>query len=66
MKKVYLHELDHTICLHPAEEGGFTVAVSTLPAVATEGDTIKQAIAMARDAICLYLQFEENERGSPE
>ena len=66
MKKVYLHELNHTIYLQPAEEGGYTVTVPTLPAVVTEGDTYKQAIAMTKDAICLYLQFEENERGSPE
>lgn len=44
------------IILYPdPEEGGFTVTVPALPGCVTEGDTWDEAIAMAKDAIGLYL-----------
>lgn len=46
----------YTIRLEPAEEGGYTVTVPALPAIVTEGDTYEEAVAMARDAIQVYLQ----------
>ena len=48
--------LTYTIHLEPADEGGYTVTVPALPAVVTEGDTYDEAIAMAEEAILLYIE----------
>lgn len=45
----------YTIVLEPAEEGGYNVIVPALPGCFTQGDTYEEAIAMARDAIGLWL-----------
>lgn len=46
----------YTIILHPdAEEGGYTVTVPALPGCTTQGETLEEAIAMAKDAIRLYI-----------
>jgi antitoxin HicB len=47
------HEYD--VVLIPAPEGGYVVSVPELPSVATEGETVKEALAMAKDAIEGYL-----------
>lgn len=39
----------------PAEEGGYIVTCPALPGLVTEGDTLEEARAMARDAIEGYL-----------
>jgi predicted RNase H-like HicB family nuclease len=45
-------EREYTIILDPdEEEGGYTVTVPALPGCVTQGDTLEEAIAMARDAI---------------
>ena len=36
--------------------GGYTVTVPKLPGLVTEGDTLKEAREMARDAIRCYLE----------
>lgn len=52
-----MHNYQYTIILQPdIEEGGYTVTVPTLPGCITEGDTLEQAIAMAKDAIHLYIE----------
>ena len=38
------------------QESGYTVTVPTLPGCVTEGDTVDEALANARDAIRLYLE----------
>lgn len=38
------------------EVGGYTVTCPALPAVVTEGDTVEEAMDMAKEAITLYLQ----------
>jgi antitoxin HicB len=50
--------LRYTILLHPAppEEGGYGHRVPALPGVVTEGDTLEEAIAMAREAIELHIE----------
>lgn len=46
----------YTIILHPdVEEGGYTVIVPALPGCVTQGETLEDAIAMAKDAIRLYI-----------
>lgn len=52
-----MSEREYTIILQPdADEGGYTVTVPVLPGVVTEGDTLEEAIAMARDAIACHLE----------
>jgi len=47
----------YTIILHPEpEEGGYSVTVPALPGCVTQGETIEEAIAMAKDAIALYIE----------
>lgn len=48
--------------LHKEEEGGYTVIVPALPGCITYGEDIDDAIAMAKEAIELYIE-ELTERG---
>jgi antitoxin HicB len=52
----------YKIHLHKEVEGGFTVAVPSLPGCITYGEDLDEAIAMAREAIELYIE-ELQERG---
>jgi len=47
--------LKYTAIFEPAEEGGFTVTIPSLPGCVTEGDTFEEAVKMAKDAIKCYL-----------
>jgi antitoxin HicB len=49
-------QYDYTVLLDPDEEGGYAVTVPALPGVVTQGDTLEEALEMARDAIALYLE----------
>ncbi len=52
-----MKELQYTIILHPdPEEGGYTVTVPALPGCVTQGETVEEAVAMAKDAIRLYIE----------
>jgi len=44
-------KLRYRVILHPAEEGGFTVTVPSLPGCISEGDTRKQALENIQEAI---------------
>lgn len=44
-----------TVVLEPAEEGGYVVHVPALPGCHTEGETIEEAEANAKEAIECYL-----------
>lgn len=47
----------YTLLLVPdQEEGGYTVTVPALPGCITEGDSLEEAMANAKDAIRLYLE----------
>jgi predicted RNase H-like HicB family nuclease len=48
--------LSYTIVLEPAEEGGFVVSVPALSGCYTQGDSYDEAIAMAQDAIRLWVE----------
>lgn len=48
--------------LHKEVQGGFTVSVPSLPGCITYGENVDEAIAMAKEAIELYLE-ELKERG---
>ena len=52
-----MSEYQYTIILDPdLEEGDYTVTVPALPGCVTQGETIEEAIAMAKDAIRLYIE----------
>ena len=49
--------LTYTVLLEPdPDDGGFTVTVPDLPGCITQGETIDEALAMARDAITLHIE----------
>ena len=48
--------LNYRILLRKEPEGGYTVIVPTLPGCVTFGSTIDEAIAMAKEAIELYIE----------
>jgi antitoxin HicB len=54
----------YKIHLHKEEEGGFTVIVPALPGCITYGENIDEAIAMAKEAVGLYIE-ELQDRGEP-
>jgi len=52
-----VRERRFTILLHPDPNGeGYTVTVPALPGCVTQGDTVEEAIAMAKDAVTLYIE----------
>ena len=46
-----------SVVLEPQEGGGFTVSVPALPEVVTEGDSEREAIANAEEAIRAVLAY---------
>jgi antitoxin HicB len=50
------------IHLHKEAEGGFMVTVPALPGCITQGDDLDEAMAMAKEAIELYIE-ELRDRG---
>ena len=48
--------LNYRILLRREPEGGWTVIVPSLPGCITYGDTIEEAIQMAKEAIELYIE----------
>ncbi|OQX22838.1 MAG: HicB family protein [Desulfobacteraceae bacterium IS3] len=49
------------VVLEPAEEGGYTVFVPSLPGCISEGDTFDEALENIKEAIELYLEPDEDE-----
>ena len=49
-------QYEYTVIFEPAEEGGFIVKVPALNGIATQGETLDEARAMAEDLIRGYLQ----------
>ena len=47
----------YRILLRREPEGGYTVIVPSLPGCVTYGDTIEEAIEMAKEAIELYIEL---------
>ncbi len=48
--------LNYRVLLRKEPEGGYTVTVPSLPGCVTYGDTVEEAISMAREAIELYIE----------
>lgn len=51
----------YTTLFEPVEEGGYMVTCPALPGLITEGDTLKEARDMAKDAIRCYLESIQKE-----
>ena len=49
-------QYEYTVIFEPAEEGGFIVKVPALNGIATQGEALDEARAMAEDLIRRYLQ----------
>lgn len=50
-------ERKYTIILEPdLQEGGYTVTVPALPGIVTQGETLEDAIAMAKEAIQCHIE----------
>jgi antitoxin HicB len=56
MEVTQVSQFQYTVVFEPAEEGGYVVTVPALPGLITEGDTLEEARAMAKDAIRGYLE----------
>jgi antitoxin HicB len=54
----------YRILLTPEDVGGFSVSVPALPGCFTQGETIEEAIEMAKEAISVYVESLE-EDGEP-
>ena len=52
---------EYEIVLQPEPEGGYSVFVPELPSVATQGETVEEAHAMAKEAIEGYLEVMREE-----
>jgi antitoxin HicB len=55
-------QLTYKILMHKEPEGSYTVSVPALPGCMTFGETVEDAIQMAKEAIELYIE-ELQERG---
>lgn len=53
----------YTVVLEPSDEGGFVVSVPALPEAHTQGETVQEALANAREVIelCLASRKEHGE-----
>ena len=52
-----MSRLTYSILLQPdPDEGGYTVTVTDLPGIVTQGESFEEALAMARDAIALHVE----------
>lgn len=49
------------VVLEPAEEGGYTAYVPSLPGCISEGDTYEEVVENIKEAIELYLEPDEDE-----
>jgi antitoxin HicB len=52
---------EYDVVLVPEPQGGFSAFVPDLPSVATQGETVEEALDMARDAIEGYLEIMREE-----
>lgn len=56
MKKIKQNIYQYTAIFELNENKGYTVTVPALPGLITEGDDLKEARAMAEDAIRCYIE----------
>lgn len=51
----------YSVILEPQDGGGFTVLVPALPEVVTEGESEKEALANAQEAIRAILEYRRDQ-----
>lgn len=51
-----MKSVSYRILLRKEPEGGYTVIVPSLPGCVSYGDTIEEAIEMAKEAIAAYIE----------
>ena len=56
-ESIRTNEYAYNILIEPAEEGGYVVTCPSLRGLATQGETLEEARAMAADAIEGYLEL---------
>jgi antitoxin HicB len=56
MRRWIMRVLNYRILLKKEPEGGYTVTVPSLPGCITYGETLEEAIKMAKEAVELYLE----------
>jgi predicted RNase H-like HicB family nuclease len=56
--------LQYNVFLEPDPDGGYVAVVPALPGCYSQGDTVEEALANARDAILLTIE-DMRERGEP-
>jgi len=61
MATKHAKSLSYTVLYEPAEEGGYIVRVPALEGCVTQGETLAEARAMAKDAIEGYLAVLKEE-----
>ncbi len=49
-------QYNYKILLNKEEEGGYMVTVPALPGCITQGDSVDEALSMAKEAIKLYIE----------
>ena len=50
------NEVTYTVHIEPAEEGGYVAYFPALPGCFTQGETLEEVIAMAKDALAGFLE----------
>lgn len=56
-----MESLAYAVVLEPEVSGGFSVTVPAFPEIHTQGETIEDALCMARDAIELSISVRRDE-----
>jgi antitoxin HicB len=51
-----MKEVTFTVHIEPAAEGGYTAFFPALPGCHTQGETLEEVIAMAKDVLARYLE----------
>jgi predicted RNase H-like HicB family nuclease len=59
-----MKEIEYTVIVHEAEEGGYWTEVPSLPGTGSQGDTLEAAVENTREAIALMVEYLQ-EKGEP-
>ncbi len=51
-----MHTIPYTVHIERAEEGGYVAFFPALPGCHTQGETLEEVIAMAKDALLGYIE----------
>ena len=51
-----MNQVTYTVRIEPAEEGGYVAFFPALPGCHTQGETLEEVIAMAKDALMGYIE----------